>query len=146
MRPPIRHGIECEGPNVGLPTVIVGCEADHRVEVLREAEKELGAAKHVWLEVLDEEQFDWQEVRRILEAGYLVTVVARTDADLPPYDLRTRVSVVWMVPEGCRRVADLASHMKVRVGRQPYECWEIGLQGRRAFDPADYEGDVVWDK
>jgi hypothetical protein len=146
--PPLRYGVELEGPHKGLRTLVLLSVAYHTTGALRQA---LAAkpgrpvdVQHVWLERQPWERYSWVHVRQLVAAlDVPMTLLAMDDADVPPPSLRRRLSLVWRVPDDCVSVARICGHLQVLDGA-PFEGAEVTVQGVRPFDAAAYGKDETW--
>lgn len=144
---PMRYGLEVEGRFKGAVTLILPNAVMHNpVFVYRtlDARPQADRPTHLWLEVQPGEHFDWSNVKRLLDAGFLVTVQIRYPHDVPPTSLRRwhgQFGVVWMVPDEFQEVLRAADYIKHAVA--PGNGFESPLQHRQ-FHPSAYRGDQVW--
>jgi hypothetical protein len=146
--PPLRYGVELEGPHKGLRTLVLLSVAYHTADTLHKAlavkPGRPADVQHLWLERQPWERYSWHHVRQLFAAlDVPMTLLVMDDADVPPPSVRKRLSLVWRVPEDCVLAARTCGHMQVLEGG-PFEGSEVTVQGVRPFDTAAYGKDETW--
>ena len=135
VRPGIRYGVEQEGPNVGITTVVVLGNPPWREVTAAVKDKQPGHVFWEW----GKGQSSWVRVRQILRRVTYVTV--EVDADdvrhLPPRIPR-RVTVMVRVPRAWLK----AGALKINLGG--FRVLHASFEWATAV-PKDYEKDVqIW--
>lgn len=140
----VRYGVELEGPHKGLPTVVLLSAAHHDLDlVLRLLFDRNRIANHVWMQVQDGEQWDWDRVAKFVHRGFKVTAQVRRREDLPPAELRGAVSLVWRVPDEYADVALACTHVAAFGPYGPFDGNESELSFAK-FNTAAYLEDEIW--